>query len=316
MILLTLALAVSLAGCEGSQQTLEQDPPPAPPVVSTPAPVRPSPSPAPPPLPPQEPDPVPLEFGEYYYLFGNPANMGIMFLEEGVAINSDGEEMLYEIIDSLISVAADGERESELRIIDEYTLGEQATGMVYIREGGEGFGSMPDLPAGPRVFFTGERYYLDGDTDEVSFLFRYDGEAACFGLEEPEYGVYSIDGNKITITVDGEVRMVLKILDPVTLEDTLTGDKYGLADSFDRELILHEDYFQFGDEAELSLWFRDDHEVDFRSMGLDIATGVYTVDDDEFLITIEVDGEEMELSILSNYLLCFIGQDIDFIRIP
>jgi len=313
LMLLAAVTALSIIGCDILNPTApETAPPPVPPVRPAPTP-PPSPDPAPPP---QEPVPVLLEFGEYYYMFGDPDYMSIIFHEDGAVIRSTGEEAQFEIDGASISIFAEGEWESELRIIDEFTLEDPLTGISFIREGGEGFGGITDLPAGPRLFFAGEYYFLDGNEGEAGLIFRDENEAGLYGEEEPEYGTYAIAGNELTVTIGGEIRFVLSILDPTTLEDKQTGEKYGLAGAFDRELKLYASYYQFGDKEDLSLFFRDDDEVDFEFPGFNASTGIYEVDPEEYAITMDVDGVEMELSIINYYLLRILGEDIYFVRVP
>jgi len=257
-----------------------------------------------------------LEFEECYHMFGDPIYPGLIFREDGFVTTSDGFELEYEAEGTMISFLQDGAFEPILRIIDEFTLEEVATGIRYVREGGDEFGSLFEFPVGVRVFFTGEYYFLDGEADEASLYFKDDGTADFFDLEDDLQATYVIDGSEITVTVeDGEI-IVLKLLDPVTLEDAETGEKYGLSGAFSRELELFEGYYQFGDNEELSLFFRDENEVDFVDLGIVVATGEYTVEEEEHTISIDLYGEEILLSIVNSYILYFVGQDINFIRMP
>jgi len=263
-----------------------------------------------------------------------------MFNEDGTVVNTEGFEGRYEVDGLEIVVFVDGERDSGLRLIDEFTMEDPETGALFIREGGEGYGGLSGLPAGPRVFFTGEYYFLDGEPhSETSFLFQDDGIAIIYTPDGIESGTYTLAGNELSISVGGEVRTVLLILDPATLESPLSGEVFGLAGLFDLELVLNERYYQFGDADDVCLYFRegewedgddedgddedgDDEEgkadsrgeVVFEFLGEEIAVGSYAVYG--HLLVIELDDESTEMMILNYYVLGVARQDVLFIRLP
>ena len=313
LLLLAATVALSASGCD-----FTASPTPAPESRPPTQPVQPpsqtqSPSPSPQPVVPEPAGPLALE--EYYYMFGDPHYIGIIFFDDGLALNSIDEEASYQIIGRAISIISDEGMETNLLIIDEYALEDPMTGIRFIREGGAGFGGLTNLPTGPIVFFKDEYYYINGDIDGSSLCFRENGEVELLIANEAQRGEYTVDDDKIVVTIDGEAAISLGIQDPVTLRDGQTGEEYGLAGAFDKKLVLLENYYQFGDAEELSLYFYGDSEVSFVYMETDLATGTYTIEEDD-VVVIYLDEEELELVISNYYILYYAEQDINFIRQP
>jgi len=277
IIPIIITMALSASGCSDIITPVPEPPTPSsPPSTPPPSPASPSPKPAPEISP--EPEPGPLQLGEYYYLFGDPQAAALLFNDEGLVTGTDGFEALFELTGLSIVFLIDGEPDTEFMIIDSFSIEEPSTGMLYIRRGGAGFGGLADLPPGPKVFFTGRNYYLNGDAEAKSVFFydapiailTYPGtdadpdtDAAPDTTADPdadaqtrEYAGYTIIDNEITITIGDEVKFVFIAQDPATLKDTLTGEKYGLEGLLSLELVLDTPYYQFGDPEELYICFR------------------------------------------------------------
>lgn len=312
LILLSISLAITAAGCF---RTVPPEPAPRPTPTGPSATPPPSPQPEPPePEPEPEPEPDLLELGEYYFMYGDPSQLGLLFTEEGLVINTEGFEGSFESDGSTVSIFVDGESDSSLKILDEYTLEDVETGALFIREGGEGYGGLEGLPSGPRLFLTGVYYFIDGDQEGDSIFFQDDGTVIVYTAEDVEHGEYTLDGNELEITVDGEPGMVLTILDPAALEAAVTGEIYGLVGLYDLELVLDARYYQFGDADDMCFMFHDEEEVIIELMGEEVSVGTYTVE--EQLLVLDFDGEKTELIILNNYVLGVAGQDVMFVRLP
>ena len=340
IILVSMALAVSAAGCADPLPPEPAPKPTATGAMPTPPPSPPASQPAPTPADPQEPEQGPLELEAYYFLFGDPQNTGIVFSGEGLYVSTGGTEALFELEGNSISLYVDGEPVSWLEIIDEYTIEEPATGMRYIREGGPGFGGLAGLPAGPLEFFTGQDYFLDGDAEEKKVSFHDSNIVILLDEDSRQYGRYAKTDSEITITIGGEVVLVLAILDPVRLKDTQTGEIYGLEGFLDTELMRDAYYYQFGDMLEVYLCFRDWEETEtepedgdgggdgdeddaiveqtgeavFGLAGVDILSGTFTVRGQT--LTVDIEGEVTELVVENGYILRVADQDVLFIRIP
>jgi len=315
--------------------------PPEPSPKPTPA----SPAPTPPPspsTPPPEPSPAEtpepetgsLELDAYYYLFGDPRNPWIIFTIDGVALNADGVQAQYVQTGGLISLSIDGEQYSEMSIVDDYSIEEPSTGMYYIREGGPGFGNIAEVPAGPREFFTGHNYYLDGDAEGKHISFHDLQIAILIDEEKRDYGKYLINDSEITVTVDDEVVYIFEILDPATLKDALSGEIYGLEGLYDTELLQGIYYYQFGDLLEIYLCFQNlvEFEIDpdlpgaeditleftgevfFGFAGVEMVSGTVGVHGQRLVL--EIDEEVTVLDIINSYTLRLVDQDILFIRMP
>ena len=162
-------------------------------------------------------------------------------------------------------------------------------------------------------FFFQEYYYLDGDDYSLGLYFWDDGDVDLDDPDDSEYGEYDIDDDIITIYIDDEEYMILQILDCATLEDYYTGEIYALEGALDMELVTSDWYYLDGDENAGNLWFWDDGDVDIEDPYGDIEVGTYEVDDET--IVIELDGDEVELTIINSYILESEYGDL-FIRIP
>jgi len=344
IILISIALAVTAAGC-----TDPLPPEPAPKPTAT------GPMPTPPPSPetappapatkePQEPEQGPLELETYYFLFGDPQNTAVLFSADGLYVSAGGAEAEFELEGNSITLSVGGEPVAWLRIIDEYTIEEPATGMQYIREGGPGYGGLTGIPAGLKEFFTGQDYFLGGDAEEKKISFHDSDIVILLAADSRTYGRYAKTDSEITITVGDEVIKVLAILDPVTLKDTQTGEIYGLEGFHETELKRDVYYYQFGDMLEVYLCFRDweDAEIEPGQVsgggdvdreddgdeaileltgeavlglaGVDILSGTFTVRGQT--LTVDIEGEVTELVIENSYILRVADQDVSFIRMP
>lgn len=313
IILLAIALALSVAGCDTTGSGPEAEPTPSP----TP---RPSPVPTLTPTPEPTPAPTPglLQFEEIYYMNGDRAQMGIAFFADGTSMNSSGAEARYETDGAKVSIFYEDEWDSDLWVIDEFTLEEVETGIRFIRENGDGFGGVTDIPSGSRDIFFETYYYIDGyieGEEDVSSLYFYDfGEVVITGGGAPELGEYTIFNGWIMITVRSEERMVLRIMSAAELVDDDTSEVYALVGALEGELVLDERYYQFGEAGEISMVFQEEGEFVFAHMEDVIGTGTYTVEGDR--ITVVYDGEETEIAIVNNYVLYLVNQEVQFIRIP
>ena len=338
IILVSIALAVSAAGCADPLPPEPAPKPTATGAMPTPPPSPSTPPPAPTPADPQEPEQGPLELEAYYFLFGDPQNTGIIFNGEGLYVSTGGIEAMFDLEGNSISLYVDGEPISWLEIIDEHTIEEPATGMRYIREGGPGYGGITGLPPGPREFFTGQDYFLDGDAEEKKVSFHDSNIVILLDADSRQYGRYSKTDSEIAITVGDEVVKVFTILDPVRLKDAQTGEIYGLEGALGTELMRDVYYYQFGDMLEVYLCFRDweetgtEHEDEgsdgdgdedileltgeavFGLAGVDILSGTFTVRGQT--LTVDIEGEVTELIIENSYILRVADQDVLFIRMP
>jgi len=305
--LLAAAMAASAAACDMTMPGASIKPTP----TQHPRPtVTPTPAPTPTPVP----DPGVLQFGEVYFMNGDSKQMGIVFFEGGTTENSNGVEARYEVDGSMVSIFQGDEWDSDLLIIDEFILEEVETGIRFIRENGAGFGGVSDIPSGSRDIFFESHYFLDGEPDGPSLYFYDFGEVVLDVADEPELGKYTIYAGWIMITIGGEERMVLRITNAAELVDDDTSEAYALEGAIGAELVLNERYYQFGEAGEVSMRFLEEGEVVFEYMGDVVSSGAYTVEDGR--ISLDLDGAETELAIVSNYVLFLLDQELQFVRIP
>ena len=305
--LLAVAMALSAAACDITMPEASIKPTP----TQHPRPtVTPSPAPTPTPVP----NPGLLQFGEVYFMNGDSKQMGIVFFEGGTTENSNGVEARYEVDSSVVSIFVDDEWDSDLLIVDEFILEEVETGIRFIRENGAGFGGVTDIPDGSRDIFFEAYYYLDGEADGASLYFYDFGEVVLDVADEPELGKYTIYAGWIRVTIGGEERMVLRIINAAELVDDDTSEAYALKGAIGAELVLNERYYQFGEAGEVSMSFREDGEVVYEYGGEVISSGAYTVEDGS--ISVDLDGAETELSIVNSYVLFLLDQELQFVRIP
>jgi len=308
IVVMAIALAATVACSDAQPPETEPDWQPSP----TPVTITPEPDPSPTPDTPIE-EVLLLEYDKYYFMYGDPDSFGIVFLESGVAFDTDGDEFMFEVEGSEIVVLGDGETDSRIRIIDSFTLEMLSYGIILIREGGEGFGIISSGFDAPPLFFFNEHYYLNGDDSGISLYFLDDGDVEIDGSPEFAIGRYMIDEDVVTLIVDGYVFSALRVVNCIVLEDVETLEMFTLAGALDRTLALDAFYYMEGDKNDLSLYFWDDGEVDFDIQGMEIAIGTYTLDG--YVITLELDDEETELIIVNSYILES-DDGFVFIRIP
>ena len=323
IILLVIAMAVSAAGC-GDKTPPAPEPTQSAPVSAPPPPQRPSPA------PPQSPSPSPtpviqesitmLVLEEDYCMDGDPGSYRVMFFDDGTVRDQDGIEGEFEIDGNMIRIYLNAGLAAELLLKDDYTLEDADTGVLYIREGGAGYGGYDDNPADydyssdePSFIVFRQYYYLDGDSGNTSLYFYDDGDVDIEYSGESLYGEYTIDGDEVTVTIDGQELAVFYINDPVTLEDSDNGAVYTFEDGLNYNLEYYEYYYLSGDEDELSLWFRDDGTVDVDSPSGDTQTFDYELYGD--MIYIDYNGEEVELEVITTFLLKD-GDGYMYIRMP
>lgn len=308
-VLLALALIAACAGCGDKS-------PEAPPSDLSPSP---SPSPSDSPSPALSSSPTPmgtgagmLELGQFYYHYGDPNSTGCMFLEDGTIVDNMGEDGTYVLDWDIISVYFGGELVMEFRIVDEYMLEDLDSFTVYIREGGEGFGST-SVSGSNYLFFIGYYYYLGGVKGSVSLMFWDNGYVDIEEQDLYAFGSFTVASNEITISVEGEYLMTLRILNHAELEDAATGERYALDGTYDDELVTG-DYYYFIilGEANGSLCFWDDGFVDMELVNGDVVEIVYALDGDT--IYIDYEGEDIILTIVNGYVLDNDGYH--YVRLP
>lgn len=314
-ILLAIAMLMSVAACN---KTVEQAPSStSPPPVQTP-----TPTPTPTTVPTTSPAPINpaislLEYEEFYYVYGDPHMDGCMFYSDGTVLDTYGEPATYEVNGSTIAIFYNGEQVLTLQIVDEYTLTDIESELLFIREGGEGYGSINDEDntySVPVVFFN-EYYYLDSETDQFSIYFWDDGDVDLGDPDEFERGTYTIEDGIIAIYLNGQQLGSLEVVNHAVITDVETGAVYALEGTFDNKLETGEFYyFVFFGEAVGAIVFWDDWTVGIlESMEDDeLSDGTYSISGDT--ITVEQEGEEMVFSIINSYVLEYEG--FHFVRIP
>jgi len=312
IVLLAIALSAFAAGCKNDKPT-EPDPDPLPPQIITP---RPTPSPTPTPTPSPEPiadDVGSLQYGAYYYMFGDLNSVAFIFHEDGVIRDNVGGEGEYELEDDNIIISYENDMTFVLNIVDDYTLSDPSSGMPYIREGGEGFGETEFNYEEPPLFFHNKEYYLDGDEDAFALYFWDNGDVDIEDEDGIDSGLYTVDRDRITIMLDGRVIATLSILNCATLENSATMEIYALKGALDRELVLYDYYYMEGNRNDLGLYFRDEGEIDFNIQGIEMAVGEYSIE--EFTVSIDLEGADAILELINSYILES-SEGFVFIRLP
>ena len=336
-LLFVLALALAAAGCVTKEAPAESPPVSSPPAsASESATASPSPSPTEPPKtdpptdPPTEPPETPLAeenplampfdfvmlvLDEYYYLDNDPDSMGVMFLDGGKAVSTDGEEGTYTTEEGSrdINIFVDGEQTALLYIIDDSILLLDDSHDFYIRGGGTGYDGEETVPEGFDKILFSQYYFLDGDAMELSYYFYDDGDVDIGTPEEWVTGMYIIGGDYITIVLDKSVYTVLRVENTTELEDIRTTCIYALEGALDRELVTYEYYYMYADEESGSLWFDDDGNVDIEDEYGEISTATYYINGMD--VTISFEGEEEVVTIANSYLLKT-DDGFYFVRIP
>ena len=323
LVLLSIAVAFSVVGCGDTEKPTS---PPtqtafANPSASTSPQGSPEPAPSTPPAN-DSPEPgtserggtellfdlVMLVLDEYYYLGGDPDLGGIMFLEDGSITTTEDDEGTYEVDDKSISIFYDGEMTAELTLVDDSIIYSEDSGEFFIREGGPRMVT-EDLDL---ILFS-EYYFLDGDSDEVSYYFYDDGDVDIGTSDEWERGIYLVSDYTLTVILEGEIVKVLGFVNIAELEDIKTTEIYALEDALSYELVTSAYYYQDGDEDADNLWFYDDGDVDLQDSDGETETGTYTVQGDTISVTYGEDSADLE--IVNSYIL-EADNGMMFIRLP
>jgi len=255
-----------------------------------------------------------LELDKYYYMDGDPDSVGYVFLKDGSVYDNEGEEGRFELDGEIITVFLDDEQVASLKLIDEYTFLDTESGIVYIREGGGGFGVSDKTGTGYSQILFGEYYYLSGDENEPGFYFYRDFSVDVGTPSDWEEGVYSVDNDVITIDLDGKRIAVLVIINMAELLDTNSiTDIYALEGALTRELVIDDYYYLDGDANAANLWFFSDGYVELEDPSGDTGMGSYTVDGGTLFL--ELGGETDALYIVNSYILES-DWGFSFIRLP
>ena len=320
LILAAVVFSLIVTGCSDTSAPGSASPPTTQPSASG------SPAPTPPPSPspsdlappvssePPEPDFGMLELDKYYYMDGDPDSVGYVFLSDGAIFDSEGIQGRFELDGENITVFLDGNLVATLKLIDEYTFLETESGIVYIREGGGGFGVSDKTGTGFSQILYGEYYYKNGDEDEPGFYFYRDFSVDVGTPSDWEEGVYSIDNDIITIELDGKHIADLVIINMAELldSDNIT-DIYALEGALTREIVIDDYYYLDGDENAANLWFFIDGFVELEDPSGETGTGSYSVDGATLFL--ELGGETDELHIVNSYILES-DWGFSFIRLP
>jgi hypothetical protein len=327
MILLAIAMAVAVAGCgdktEPSPSPSESAPASPPASATPPAPASPSAPAVSAPSLNLTKDVGQLALDEYYYLDGDPYSDWCIFYDDGTVVDSYDEQGEYEVSDGIVSVYFDGELACQFYFHDEYTLVDVNDATMYVREGGDSYYGYEDdsdydydMDEIPQIIY-GQRYYLNGFTSEVSFCFWINGGQVDFDDDannEYQFGEYFIDDDEITVILDSGDEIILRIIDPVTLEAVKTNAIYTFEDALDNELVTYEYYYYNSYEDAGNLYFYADGTVDIEDPDGEIYEAEYSVDG--YTVTLKFEGEEIDLEIVNGYVLYSEDAEIMFIRLP
>ena len=305
LILLALALAVSISGCNNEETP---DIPPMP--IDTIS-----------PLPTDVPAPPTIQFignlalNTIYYFNGDSSMPSVEFYEDGtfMALDFHGE---YIVSGDVIEIMVDGEMLDEMTIIDEYTLESHSDGSRLIRPGGEGFHAVVDPfdNVGIRILYLEEFYFLSGDVQELNLYFRGDGTVDLSSSDGDKTGDYLIFNYvSLVIFLDGDIFLTLTITNAAELLDEETDVWYRLEGAENRELVAGDYYFLDGDPRKEGVRF-DDHGGFVLDTPLgDSWPGTYTIIDGA--IHADLDGEILVLNIINNFVLASDDWTI-FMRMP
>jgi len=266
-----------------------------------------------------------LELDSYYFMDGDPGLPGYVFLEDGVIIDTDGDEWLYEIDGENVRVGrnSDPAFNINMRLIDEYTILELEHGIIYIREGGEGFGADRQWGAAIDLIFYEIPYYPGGLAGETSFFFFSGGKVAISAPDIYDEGEYRIENDEILINCindEDSPDIVLVILNMSELTGPENaGIVYAPEGAYDRGLAIGEYYYMDGDIKDGKLRFINDSEFEFGDQSGESEKGSYTFDGS--IVTIELGGEPIPLRLVNSFVLGLdwnLGSDWDlvFIRYP
>ena len=255
-----------------------------------------------------------LELGAYYCLNGDPYSFALVFHDDGEVWSTDYDVFTYDIDENAVIIMhLDEETDVLLAIVDEYTLEEETQNQLYIREGGEGFGSSGSSSGMSDAIFHEHYYYLDGADDNTGYYFYDDGVVDVGTPEEWVTCTYTIDNGELTIRSDNTTIAVLLIVNAAVLEDTETGDEFTLTGARANILSVFDWYYLDGDEFSDALRFYADGSVEFRSIYGETDSAEYSLD--ENTLSLNLGGETQIVYIMNSYMLEFEGGML-FIRLP
>jgi len=268
---------------------------------------------------PPSPDYGILALESCYFMDGDPGLSGYVFMEDGAVIDTDEVEWSYEIDGENIRVGkkSDPAIKINMRLIDEYTILELEHGIIYIREGGEGFGTGWQWDAHINRLFFEIPYYRDGLAGETSFCFFNDGAVIINAPETYVESEYCIENEEILIGHTGDEDspgIVLVILNMSELADPENaGIVYAPEGAYEQGLVIGANYYMDGDLKDGKLRFIDESGFEFGDQSGEIEKGLYTFDGS--IVTIELGGESVSLSFVNSFIL---GSDwgLVFIRYP
>ena len=255
-----------------------------------------------------------LELNEFYYAYGDPTDLGLMFFDDGFVRSNnfdiDGIEASFTVDGGTITLTYMGQV-SEMYINDEYSILGSA-GEEYIREGGEGFGVVQEPP---QAILYETYYYLDGDEEQMGVYFLADGSVNVqMAPDDIRDGFYYLTENEITImTEDMETAFLLNIQNMFTLENNDSGEVFIPVGALTKELVIDEYYYLYGVRSSTRIIFHDDGSATIEEEGVDSIQCDYSVEDG--FISLIVEGTESSLEIVNDYSLDLTGFGVQFIRL-